>query len=469
TAAQVSRWFDTSLKRGDGSGAAVQTENVVKELIDGPESFKEMVRVIRTAGGAGHFIYMLNWWMTDNFALVPGDPTSRLDALLSKASKAGVEVRAMLWDQVGTQNNDEVTHINQLATGAAIVDNLTLNFGSHHQKILIVKGSEGIIAFCGGIDFNEDRIAALARQAGSPMHDVHCRIQGPAAGSLLQTFIERWNGHSAVKKLPAKKQTLLGAGIALPLPGAGGTSAVQIGRTYGNGAAHAGIGGVPFFTKGYTFAPNGETTARGMFLQAIRQAKKFIYIEDQYLVSMQASGALLAALPNIEHLTILIPHGSISDLPQGNYRRQQFIAPLKKWDKDHGTNKVRIFYLKPPGNEHTYVHSKTWIVDDEFAIIGSANCNRRSWTHDSEVTAGICDQGNDQGRRFAHRLRIKLWAEHLGLDPTQDELKLVSGIGSAALWLKPPDGAKIAPYDENADIERIHTDTAWNTEDPDGS
>ena len=32
---------------------------------------------------------------------------------------------------------------------------------SHHQKLLVVKGSEGLIAFCGGVDINTDSILTL--------------------------------------------------------------------------------------------------------------------------------------------------------------------------------------------------------------------------------------------------------------------------------------------------------------------
>ena len=62
----------------------------------------------------------------------------------------------MLWDQSianrRVQNEREVQHINGLGChGAAILDGRTLSYGSHHQKILIVKGEEGLIAFCGGV------------------------------------------------------------------------------------------------------------------------------------------------------------------------------------------------------------------------------------------------------------------------------------------------------------------------------
>ena len=51
-----------------------------------------------------------------------------------------------------------------------------------------------------------------------------------------------------------------------------------------------------------------------MFLRAIAAARRFIYIEDQYLVNPEASEALIRAIPHIAHLTILIPHSDISDL-----------------------------------------------------------------------------------------------------------------------------------------------------------
>ncbi len=78
-----------------------------------------------------------------------------------------------------------------------------------------------------------------------------------------------------------------------------------------------------------------------MILKAIREAQQFIYIEDQYLVSMEISSELKKALqktPNLK-VIILIPHGSITDMAafscqvelgeQVHFRRQQFIDPLR--------------------------------------------------------------------------------------------------------------------------------------------
>src|SRR5262249_8504209 len=156
----------------------------------------------------------------------------------------------------------------------AILDNRTLDYGSHHQKILVVNGSDGLTAFCGGVDFNPDRVSQVATSPGSYLHDVHCRIKGPATKDLLQIFVDRWTDHPDHKSLDDQKTPLAVNNILNPVPVPGATCSVQIGRTFGNGSAHSGLGdGGP-----YKFAPNGEHTAASMILYAINHAKKFIYL-----------------------------------------------------------------------------------------------------------------------------------------------------------------------------------------------
>ncbi|HWO24697.1 MAG TPA: phospholipase D-like domain-containing protein [Kofleriaceae bacterium] len=63
-----------------------------------------------------------------------------------------------------------------------------------------------------------------------------------------------------------------------------------------------------------------------------------------------------------------------------------------------------------------YVHAKAMIVDDRYAIIGSANINDRSLLgdRDTEIAALIGD------RTVARNLRVRLWKEHLGLLGSSD-------------------------------------------------
>jgi phosphatidylserine/phosphatidylglycerophosphate/cardiolipin synthase-like enzyme len=471
------RWFSTG---GTPPMPPVRAGNDAQYLIGGKETFKAMANAIRTANAAGHYIYLLGWWLSMDVELIERNVMTTVHALFRDANASKVQIRAMLWDAWDANssrfgpNSGSVHEItNRLSNGAAILDNRILQVGpgSHHQKVLIVKGEEGLIAFCGGIDINPDRIRSTGGTPGAPFQDVHCRIQGPAAHDLLKIFLERWQDHPDHTALDAAKGTLLGRGDdpgQQPVPIAlapAGNAYVQIARTYGNGNKHAGVPG------GYAFARGGEQTARRMICKAIAGAKRFIYIEDQYLVSMDISAALAAALRAVSSLIviILIPHADVTALGgQTRYRRQQFIAPLRDAVQKK-PNRVGVFYLgaRPKCDPGTYVHSKTMVIDDEFALIGSANLNRRSLTHDSEAVAAI---HGPAANPLAKRLRQALWAKHLGMPAAA----LADGAASAQHWFAAPRG--ICVYDENLKVrqqsstpEAMAREAAWNKIDPDGS
>jgi phosphatidylserine/phosphatidylglycerophosphate/cardiolipin synthase-like enzyme len=395
-----------------------------------------MVKGIQTATAKPHYIYLLAWWLDDLILMTDRAGTS-FNALMRAASKAGVQIRAMLWDQAGQKNTAEVQRISDLPTGAAILDNNTLPLGGQHQKVLVVRGRDGLIGFCGGVDINEDRLRAVSRSPGSPYHDVHCKVQGPAAHDLLDVFAQRWLGHPDHVRIDRSKGELLGLPdrLATERPGEPrGKQVVRIARTFN------------FIGDGKRCAK--ERSLRETMIAAIRSARRFIYIEDQYLVNFEAALELRKALLNIQHLTIVIAHSGISDLPMVWWARAQFIDSLMKGGD--AATKVRVFYRFTPGparfGPHSYVHAKTWVFDDELAIIGSANCNNRGWQYDSEVMAAICDRpASVTNTSFAQELRAQLWSEHLGVPKT----KVLDGIASAWLWLKLPDSATVKRYDPN--------------------
>jgi phosphatidylserine/phosphatidylglycerophosphate/cardiolipin synthase-like enzyme len=64
------------------------------------------------------------------------------------------------------------------------------------------------------------------------------------------------------------------------------------------------------------------------------------------------------------------------------------------------------------------VHAKVCIIDDEWASVGSDNFNRRSWTHDSELSVAVWDTTPtaDGARQYARDLRLALLREHLDGD-----------------------------------------------------
>ncbi len=97
-----------------------------------------------------------------------------------------------------------------------------------------------------------------------------------------------------------------------------------------------------------------------------------------------------------------------------------------------GGERFAVYDLENPAGWPVYVHAKVAVIDDVWAVIGSDNLNRRSWTHDSELSVAVLDADRDErepvdpagqgdgARRFARDLRLRLWAEHL--DRADDDL-----------------------------------------------
>ena len=92
-----------------------------------------------------------------------------------------------------------------------------------------------------------------------------------------------------------------------------------------------------------------------------------------------------------------------------------------------GPGRVAFYGIENHAGTPVYVHAKACVVDDIWASVGSDNFNRRSWTHDSELSAVVVDRstyGDDEGEHgaYARRLRLALAAEHLDrpFDPEVD-------------------------------------------------
>lgn len=451
----TSSWFLPSAAHPSRAG------NAVTAFTDGDSYFADLAASIRAASGAAAFVELVAWDCQLGFELVPGDPTSTLGALLTAASGRGVTIRAILnlhqanpiggGTVSGFDNTAAVAFINALPTGAALHDDRYLVAGTHHQKFAVVGTGEGLVAYSGGMDPNPNR---LTTNPTIVLHDVQVRVTGPAALDHHTLFADRWTDNPA--------SAGLGSLPSPAAPGATGTLQAQAVRTAANGMAHAGIPpGTGAVTPGYTFAPTGDRSVRDLVLRAIGAAQTFIYLEDQYLVDAATSAALVTALGRIQRLVILMPDTPAvnGELRQGWARRKAFVDPLVA----AAPGKVAVCV-----GTRLYIHSKTWVFDDRFAIVGSANCNRRGYTHDSEQAVGIYD--SDQPGNWVQQLRVRLWAKHLGLPAASVQ----DPVAAAASWTTIPASAQVAAYNVNGGTDTagfpLNTQTAWDTIlDPDGS
>ncbi|HJY59412.1 MAG TPA: phospholipase D family protein [Streptosporangiaceae bacterium] len=469
------KWFPFELPPDKG--------NDVQWFIYGRCAFDAIATALATVTSADHRIYLIGWYAHLEAPLGIGGPTVK-DALAA-ADGRHVPIRVMLYKNraPGYDTEPFVTFVNGLTYGTAVWDQRVPDFGAHHQKLLVVQGEQGLVAFAGGMDLFEDREWWNYPELW-PLHDVHLQLTGPAARTVLNIFYERWRDHPDTPPLD-RKGNLDSFPMGLPevaLLGGNTRQLVRVGRTYPNAAKH-GMTDAQGQPASYQFAPTGEMTAWRLIEHAIGAAIHFIYLEDQYLVSRRVSQALAAQLASRPHFEVVILTSRsdqvIEEISEVVPRRKAFAADLKAADPTGLRWSIHCL-VKQPNPERAkwcgpYVHSKTWIFDDLFFITGSANVNERGYSHDSEAVVGVADDvGITRGdpRSSAQLLRIALWHKHLGIA----HRSLVSWQQGIRFWRHPPPTAMVTPFDlAEADPNNLNTadpqyDILWNTViDPSGT
>lgn len=131
------------------------------------------------------------------------------------------------------------------------------------------------------------------------------------------------------------------------------------------------------------FAPKGETSLFQARLKAIKNAKNFIYIEDQYFVLVpELLGALMGVMPTIQRVIVVTKE-------QTNAGYVKYLCENVEPIRSKYPNKFKIYTTK--AELGLCIHSKIVIIDDVYLSIGSASWNRRSMTADSELNADVVD------------------------------------------------------------------------------
>ena len=420
--------------------------NTVVARVHGATYFARLVEVV-SAMGPGDRLCFTDWRGDGDERLTPDGPT--VQELLCGAARRGVEVRGLLWrshaesDALAAGENEALAACLNEAGGQALLDMRVRAGGSHHQKLVVARHPrhpERDVAWVGGIDLAHSR-RDDARHLGDPQavpmndaygptppwHDVAVEITGPAVADVSASFFERWNDPTPLdlptpwRRLRHRRAQVPNPAPVLddgpPSPPTGGHR-VQVLRTY------------PHKRPEFPFAPGGERTVARGYERAFAQARTLVYLEDQYLWSAVVVDTLARALRRAPALqvVVVVPHLPDMDGPlSGTASRlgqQRAMDALRK----AGGDRVGVYDLVNDAGTPVYVHAKVCVVDDTWLSCGSDNINRRSWTHDSELTVGVMDLDGDLPRD----VRTALWSEHLGLPVDDPRLHDLAGAG--ALW-----------------------------------
>jgi phosphatidylserine/phosphatidylglycerophosphate/cardiolipin synthase-like enzyme len=465
-------WLLTAAERGNpvsaidagrDGGRAWTVGNLVRVHVDGAAYFARLDQLL-SGLGAGDWVYLTDWRIDATRRLA--GPGSELGPLLAGLARRGVAVRGLLWRshpalvRFNQDANRVMSTLVNRAGGQLVADQRVRRFGSHHQKLLVVHMPDRqvrCIAFIGGIDLSRGRgdtpehlgdadPVRIDRRYGRrpPWHDLQLEVRGPAVLDVDLTFQERWEDRTPRdhrNPLRAMWQRLSHEPRRLGLlqrrlpPPTVGSHAVQVLRTY------------PARHRAAPFAPDGERSIARAYLKALRRARALVYVEDQYLWGRLVAEALATALRAAPGLRMLIV---VPRYPDRDGRISGRAARAAQWRAiNHltavGGPRVAVYDLENEQGTPIYVHAKAVVVDDVWAMVGSANLNRRSWTHDSEVACAVLDQQcdprepadpgglGDQARVFARELRLRLWREHLGRAPG-DDADLLDPAGGFQVW-----------------------------------
>ena len=129
-----------------------------------------------------------------------------------------------------------------------------------------------------------------------PWHDVQLELRGPAVDDVACTFRERWDDptparHAATRCAAAAAPGRRAPGRARPARRQSRPAAAD-GPLRGAGAAH--VPGAP--ARRTRSRPTGERSIARAYLKAFRRARRLVYLEDQYLWSLDATDVLRDAL-----------------------------------------------------------------------------------------------------------------------------------------------------------------------------
>ncbi|XP_077252065.1 phospholipase D alpha 4 [Tasmannia lanceolata] len=468
--------------------------------------------VYRAIDGAKHLVYIAGWSLNpkmilirDNETEIPHGKGVSIGDLLKQRAEEGVAVRIMLWDDetslpiiknkglMRTHDEEALDYFKHTKVLCKLCPRLHNKFPTlfaHHQKTITTdtkpqllsssaQPNDGmideevreIVSFIGGLDLCDGRYdteehslfqtlntdshandfyqinfdGASLHKGGprEPWHDVHACVMGDAAWDVLANFEQRWTKQCDPSLLfPFNKIPNLLHHTCHP----------SLDHTYNwNVQVFRSIDRIS--TRTLPDDSSVEHSIHEAYVETIRRAEKFIYIENQYfiggchiwekdrhcgcknLIPVEIALKVVSKIRSKERFAVYIvipmwPEGvpesePVQDILHWTRLTMSMMYKLigeaiqESGESVNPRDYLNFFclanrekksigeFVPPCSPQHTshywkaqmhrrflvYVHSKLMIVDDEYILIGSANMNQRSMDgrRDTEIVIG-CHQ-----------------------------------------------------------------------------
>lgn len=284
---------------------------------------------------ARHFIFL------EYFIIEEGIMWNRILDILVQKAKEGVDVR-LIYDDLGCaftlpHNYDKKLEDMGIKTERFFplspIISARLN-NRDHRKILVIDGHTG---FTGGINLADEYINAYEKHGH--WKDSAFLLKGEAVYSLTVMFLTMW------EYLRGEVDNL--ADFQPP----------ELPPITPNGSG---------FIQPYADNPlDGEAVGETVYFNLINRAKNYVFINTPYLIlDNEMTTALSCAAKSGVDVRIITPH--IPDKPMVHAVSRTYYPLLLR-------SGVRIYEYTPG-----FMHSKTFVADDEVAVVGTINLDYRS-------------------------------------------------------------------------------------------
>ncbi|SFM44243.1 cardiolipin synthase [Variovorax sp. OV329] len=324
-------------------GLPVSSATSVELLSGGARTYDAIFEAIREAKNHVHLEY---------YIYEPDQIGTQLRDLLIERAREGVSVRLLI-DALGSKRIGRKFMAPMREAGIEVALFHDTRIGRRlrpvtnyrtHRKIVVCDGRVG---FTGGVNITDEEDKRTRVDA---YHDVHVRLEGSVVRWLQTTFLEDWI--YATGDMPRD----IDAALPHLLP-----------------RVDAGDIPVQIVTSG---PDNPLEAIHRMHLAAINASTQRAWLTTPYFVPGEPAMMALtsAALRGVD-VRLLVPRRSDSLIVSAaarSYYEELIAAGVKVWEY-----KARM------------LHSKTLVVDDNCAMIGTANFDNRSFRLNFEVCAVV--------------------------------------------------------------------------------
>ena len=296
----------------------------------GEEKFEALLRELKKAE---KFIFL------EYFIIQEGKMFNSILEILEEKAKQGVDVR-LIYDDVGcivTLPHNYKNTLEAKGIKCRVFNPIKPFFtrrlnNRDHRKIV---GIDGDVGFTGGINLADEYINEYEKHGY--WKDAGIMLKGDAVWNLTVMFLSMWDyidnkEEDYIKFKPSKNKYYNSKGYVQPFDDS------------------------PLINE-----PIGET----VYLNLINKAKDYIYINTPYLIidNEMATALKIAAKSGVD-IKIVTPY-----IPDKKFVH----AVTKSYYESFIKDGIEIYEFTPG-----FMHAKTFVVDDEYGVVGSINLDFRS-------------------------------------------------------------------------------------------